>query len=57
STSFCRPAKPCGVITAKARELSRSRTSIVAEALIYDENEKLLCIARGRLFLLTKRAE
>lgn len=54
SISYCKSVKT-GKIIAEAKEIARSRSTAVAEIRVTDEAGTLLCVARGRGFVLQKR--
>lgn len=54
SVSYCKSVKT-GKIIAEAKEISRSRSTTVAEVRVMDESGTLLCVFRGRGFVLRAR--
>ena len=54
SISYCKSVKT-GKIVAEAKEISRSRSTTVAEMRVTDEAGTLLCVARGRGYVLQAR--
>lgn len=54
SISYCKSVKT-GKIIAEAKEISRSRSTTVAEMRVTDEAGTLLCVARGRGYVLQAR--
>ena len=54
SISYCKTVKT-GKIVAEAKEVSRTRSTALAEVRVTDEAGNLLCVARGRGYVLQKR--
>lgn len=54
SISYCKSVKT-GKIIAEAKEIARSRSTAVAEMRVTDEAGTLLCVARGRGYVLQSR--
>lgn len=54
SISYCKTVKT-GKIVAEATEISRTRTTALAEVRVTDEAGTLLCVARGRGYVLQAR--
>ena len=54
SISYCKTVKS-GKIVAEAKEISRTRSTTVAEMRVTDEAGTLLCVARGRGYVLQAR--
>lgn len=54
SISYCKSVKT-GKIIAEAKEIARSRSTAVAEMRVTDEAGTLLCVARGRGYVLQAR--
>ncbi len=54
SISYCKSVKT-GKIIAEAKEIARTRTTAVAEMRVTDEAGTLLCVARGRGYVLQNR--
>lgn len=54
SISYCKTVKT-GKIVAEAKEVARTRSTTVAEVRVTDETGTLLCVARGRGYVLQPR--
>ena len=54
SISYCKTVKT-GKIIAEAKEVSRTRSTALAEIRVTDESGTLLCVARGRGYVLQAR--
>ena len=54
SISYCKTVKS-GKIVAEAKEISRTRSLALAEVRVTDEAGTLLCVARGRGYVLQAR--
>jgi acyl-CoA thioesterase len=54
SISYCKTVKS-GKIVAEATEVSRTRSTTLAEVRVTDEAGTLLCVARGRGYVLQAR--
>ena len=55
SISYCKSAKVGMKITAEATETVRTRSTTVGEVTVKDEQGRILCLARGRGYVLQPR--
>ena len=55
SISYCKPAKSGTRLVAEAKETVRTRSTTVGEVVVKDQDGRIICLARGRGFVIQTR--
>ena len=55
SISYCKPAKSGTRLVAEAKETVRTRSTTVGEVIVKDQDGRIICLARGRGFVIQTR--